>query len=147
MVDKKINASAGLSAAGILLRFVGALVLVLISYNPSGHSAYHWISSAIAESNFGPTHLILVAVLLIGWVIYGIASWRALGALGFVLTGLLLGGIIWLLVDIGLLKAESVSAVTWILLVAIALVLTIGVSWSHIWRRLTGQFNVEDVND
>ena len=147
MVDQKKNASAGLSAAGILLRFVGALILVLISYNPSGHSAYHWISSAIAESSFGPAHLILVTVLLIGWVIYGIASWRALGALGFVLTGLLLGGIIWLLVDIGLLKAESVSAVTWILLVAVALVLTIGVSWSHIWRRLTGQLNVEDVND
>lgn len=147
MVDQKKNASAGLSAAGILLRFVGALILVLISFNPSGHSAYHWISSAIAASSFGPAHLILVAVLLIGWVIYWVASWRALGALGFVLTGLLLGGIIWLLVDIGLLKAESVSAVTWILLVAVALVLTIGVSWSHIWRRLTGQFNVEDVND
>lgn len=147
MVDQKNKSSAGLSAAGILMRFVGALILVLFTYNPSGHSAYHWISSAVAASSFGPPHLILIAVLLIGWVIYWIASWRALGAVGFVLTGLLLGGIIWLLVDIGLLKAESVSAVTWILLVAIALVLTIGVSWSHIWRRLTGQFNVEDVND
>jgi hypothetical protein len=122
-------------------------VLVLVTYNPSGHSAYHWISDAIAASAFGPWHLILVAILLIGWVVYWIASWRALGVLGVVLAGLLLGGIIWLLIDIGLLEAGSVSAVTWILLVAIAAILAIGVSWSHLWRRMTGQLNVEDVDD
>jgi len=26
-------------------------------------------------------------------------------------------------------------------------VLAVGVSWSHIWRRVTGQINVEDVDD
>ena len=147
MSNNKNGSSSGLSAAGLLVRFIGALVLVFATYNPSGQSAYHWISTAVAESNFGPLHLILVAVLLIGWVIYWIASWRALGVLGVVLAGLLLGGVIWLLIDIGLLKAGSVSAVTWILLVAIAAILAIGVSWSHIWRRMTGQLNVEDVDD
>ena len=147
MSNNKNGSSSGLSAAGFLVRFIGALVLVLVTYNPSGHSAYHWISSAIAASAFGPWHLILVAILLIGWVIYWIASWRALGVLGVVLVGLLLGGVIWLLIDIGLLQAESVSAVTWILLVAIAVILAVGVSWSHIWRRMTGQLNVEDVDD
>ena len=147
MSNTKSGASSGLSATGLLIRFIGALVLVLVTYNPSGHSAYHWISDAIAQSAFGPLHLILVAVLLIGWVIYWIASWRALGVLGVVLAGLLLGGVIWLLIDIGLLEAGTVSAVTWILLVAIAAILAIGVSWSHIWRRMTGQINVEDVDD
>lgn len=132
---------------GFVLRFIGALVLVLATYNPSGQSAYHWISDAIAQSAFGPLHLILVAILLIGWVVYWIASWRALGALGFILAAVLLGAIIWLFIDIGLLRAESVSAVTWIVLVAIAMILAIGVSWSHLWRRMTGQFNVEDVDD
>lgn len=147
MSDKGSRSTGGLGASGFVLRFIGALILVLVTYNPSGQSAYHWISDAIAQSAFGPLHLILVAVLLIGWVVYWVASWRALGALGFILAAVLLGAIIWLLVDIGLLKAESVSAVTWIVLVAIAMVLAIGVSWSHIWRRLTGQFNVEDVDD
>ena len=59
----------------------------------------------------------------------------------------LLGAIIWLLIDIGLLEAESVSTVTWIVLVAISIVLAVGVSWSHVWRRMTGQLNVEDVDD
>ena len=128
-------------------RLVAALVLVLVTYNPSGHSAYHWITSAIADSAFGPLHLLLVALLLIGWVIYWIATWRALGTLGVALAGLVLSAIIWLLFDIGLLKSHSVSAVTWISLICLAIVLAVGVSWSHIWRRLTGQINVEDVDD
>ena len=63
------------------------------------------------------------------------------------LAALVLGAIIWLLVDIGLLKIESVSAITWIFLVGFAIVLAVGVSWSHVWRRSTGQINVEDVDD
>lgn len=147
MGKKNGNNSGGLSAAGLLLRFIFALILVLLTYNPSSYSGYHWISTAVTESSFGPLHLILVAVLLIGWVIYWLATWRALGALGVTLAGILLGGIIWLLFDVGMLKTESVSGATWIVLVALSAVLAVGVSWSHVWRRLTGQVNVEDVDD
>ena len=147
MADKNERSSDGLTVLGFLWRLVAALVLVLLTYNPSGHSAYHWITSAISNSDFGPLHLLLVALLLIGWVIYWIATWRALGTLGVALAALVLGAIIWLLFDIGLLKSQSVSAVTWISLICLALVLAIGVSWSHVWRRLTGQINVEDVDD
>jgi len=147
MANDKDRSSDGLTAIGFLWRLLAALVLVFATYNPSGHSAYHWVSSAIAKSDFGPLHLLLVALLLIGWVIYWIATWRALGTVGVSLAGLVLSAIIWLLFDIGLLKSHSVSAITWISLVCLALVLTIGVSWSHVWRRLTGQINVEDVDD
>ena len=147
MNDKTNRMSDGLTAAGILWRFIAALILVLVTYNPSSHSAYHWITSAVANSEFGPLHLLLLGLLLIGWVIYGIATWRALGSLGLALAALVLGAIIWLLFDIGLLKSHSVSAITWISLICLAILLAIGVSWSHIWRRLTGQINVEDVDD
>jgi len=147
MADNKERSSDGLTAAGFLWRLIAALLLVLVTYNPSGHSAYHWITSAIANSTFGPLHLLAVAVLLIGWVIYWIATWRALGTLGVTLAALVLGAIIWLLFDIGWLKSHSVSAVTWISLISLAMVLAIGVSWSHVWRKLTGQVNVEDVDD
>ncbi len=147
MANKPDNISGGLTFVGFLWRFLAALVLVLLTYNPSGHSGFHWIYSAIAESTFGPLHLLLLAALLIGWVIFWIATWRALGTLGVVLAVLVLSAIIWLFIDIGLLKFESVSAVTWVLLVGLSIVLAIGVSWSHVWRRLTGQLNVEDVDD
>jgi hypothetical protein len=124
-----------------------ALVLVLLTYNPGGQSAYHWVTSAIGASTFGPLHLLLVGVLMAGWAVFWIATWRALGTLGVTLAVLILGAIIWLLFDIGLLEAESFSTVTWIALVCLAAVLAVGVSWSHFWRRITGQFNVEDVDD
>jgi hypothetical protein len=147
MADKKDVATSGMTATGFLWRFVAALVLVLLTYNPSGQSAWHWISSAVSASAFGPLHLLLVGVLLAGWAVFWIATWRALGTLGVVLAAIILGAIIWLLFDIGLLESHSVSAITWIVLVALAAVLAVGVSWSHIWRRVTGQFNVEDVDD
>jgi len=147
MADRKDRSSDGLTGMGFLWRLVAALVLVLVTYNPSGYSAYHWITSAISNSAFGPLHLLLVALLLIGWVIYWIATWRALGTLGVTLAGLVLSAIIWLLFDIGLLESHSVSAITWISLICLSLVLAVGVSWSHVWRRLTGQINVEDVDD
>jgi hypothetical protein len=136
-----------MTMGGFLWRFGAALLLVLLTYNPSGESAYHWVTAAIGASSFGPLHLLLVAVLLAGWAVFWIATWRALGTLGVTLATLVLGAIIWLLADVGLVKTDSVSAITWIALVCLAALLAIGVSWSHLWRRMTGQFNVEDVDD
>ena len=147
MADKSDLAAGNFNALSFLWRFLAALVLVLVTFNPSGHSAYHWTVSSIGASQFGPLNLLLIAVLLIGWVVFWIATWRALGTLGVVLAALLLGAITWLLFDIGLLKSHSASAITWISLVCLAMLLAIGVSWSHIWRRFTGQINVEEVDD
>lgn len=147
MADKKDVSTSGMTAAGFLWRFAAALVLVLLTYNPSGQSAWHWVSSALSASAFGPLHLLIVGVLAAGWAVFWVATWRALGTLGIVLAGVILGAIIWLLFDIGLLESHSVSAITWIVLIALSAVLAVGVSWSHIWRRVTGQFNVEDVDD
>ena len=147
MADNKDISTSGLTALGFLWRFTAALLLVFLTYNPSHQSAYHWVSSAIGASAFGPLHLLLVGVLLAGWAVFWIATWRALGTLGVTLAVVILGAIIWLFFDIGLLKSHSLSAVTWISLICLAAVLAVGVSWSHIWRRITGQINVEDVDD
>lgn len=148
MPDKKTgsNSNESISAAGVGLRFLVALTLVLLTFNPSGYSAYDWISSAISAGTFGPLHLLSIGVLLAGWAVFWIATWRSLDTLGVVLASIVLGAIVWLLIDLGWLSANSVSAATWIGLVFLAVVLTIGVSWSHIWRRVTGQVNVEHVD-
>jgi len=147
-MNRKSDASvAGFNAFSFIWRFAAGLVLVLLTFNPSGQSAYHWTVDAISSSSFGPLHLLLIAVLLIGWTIFWFATWRALDTLGVALAALFLGAIVWLLIDLGLLKADTTSAITWISLVCLAALLAIGVSWSHLWRRLTGQYNVEDVDD
>ena len=147
MADKRDAASGAIGAGGFALRLAAALVLVLLTYNPTGESAYHWVSAAIGERAFGALHLLLVALLLVGWSVYWIATWRALGTLGVFLSGLVLGSLIWLLFDLGLLESKSFTAISWIVLVSLAFMLAIGVSWSHFWRRITGQINVEDVDD
>jgi hypothetical protein len=139
------DSSGGLSGIGFIGRLLASLALVLFTFNPSGHSAYHWISSAIREGGFGPEHLLVIGILLAGWAVFWIATWKALDTLGVVLAVIILGAIVWWLFDIGLLESHSRSTITWIVLVTLGFVLAIGVSWSHIWRKITGQVNVDEV--
>ncbi len=85
--------------------------------------------------------------MLIGWIIYLRATFLSMGWLGIILSLALLGGFVWLLVDIGLLSLQSVSAFTWVALLLLSLVLAVGMSWSHIRRRLTGQVDTDDLED
>ncbi len=88
-------------------------------------------------------HFVVGVVLLIGWVILLAATQRSLGFLGLLLGGALLGGVVWMLVDIGWLNVSTFSSATWVGLICISALLAIGLSWSHVWRRLTGQFEVD----
>lgn len=143
----KKDSDSGLSSAGFLIRFLGSLALVLFTFNPSGFSAWHWISGAVGEGSFGPEHLLVIGILLAGWAVFWVATWQALDTLGVILAAIIIGALVWLMVDFGLIKAGTTSAITWVALISLALLLAIGVSWSHIWRRLTGQINVDDVDN
>ncbi|HSD69795.1 MAG TPA: DUF6524 family protein [Woeseiaceae bacterium] len=135
------------TALGFLWRFLAALALVLISFNPSGTSAYHWVVTAVGAGTFGAVHGVVLVLLLIGWVVFWVATWRALDTFGVFLAFIALGAIVWLLIDFGIITANTVSMVTWISLVCLAAVMAIGLSWAHIWRRITGQQTVEDTDD
>jgi hypothetical protein len=125
-------------------RYVLALGLVLITYNPSQFSAFHWIRSAIADGEVGAVHFLVGVLLLIGWAILWVATWKAMDTLGVVLAILALVAIVWVLISLGVLTADSASAITWIVLVCLGSLLAIGLSWSHLWRRLTGQYTVDE---
>lgn len=136
--------SRELTFAGFMWRFAATLVLVLLTYNPSGWSYVDWVLISLGEDTLGPEHFVVGVIIVIGWVILLAATARSMGPGGLILGGALFGGIVWLLVDIGVLDVDSVSEVTWVILIGFAAVLAVGLSWSHIWRRLTGQFEVDD---
>lgn len=138
--------TSGFTVLSFVWRWLAALLLVLLTFNPSGHSVYHWTVEAFSNSAFGPLHLLVIGLLLAGWAIFWIATWRALDTLGVVLSGIILGALVWLLVDIGWIRNYTMSTITWVVLVCLATLLAIGVSWSHISRRLTGQLEVDDVD-
>ncbi|MBT5218844.1 MAG: hypothetical protein HOI35_01590 [Woeseia sp.] len=130
--------------AGFMWRFIASLALVIASYNPTQYSFWGWVYAARGSEELGPEHFVVGVTLLIGWVILLAATQRSLGFLGLLLGGALLGGVVWLLVDIGWLNVNSMTEVTWIGLVCVSSLLAVGLSWSHVWRRLTGQFEVDD---
>ncbi len=127
-------------------RMLFALILVISTYNPTEYSYYGWIRDVVADGSLGPEHFFVGVIIVIGWTILLIASYRSLGKFGLFLGAAFFGTLIWLLTDLGLLEAESFSAITWISLVCLAGLLAVGLSWSHVWRRLTGQFEVDDVD-
>lgn len=146
MSSPSLSVAREFNVSSFLWRFAAATVLVLATYNPSGYSYYHWVRAALANDGFGPEHFVAGVLLLIGWAILLVATQRALGTFGLILAAVLLGGIVWWLVDLGLLALGTVSALSWVILVCLAAVLAIGLSWSHIWRRTTGQFEVDDTD-
>ncbi len=86
-------------------------------------------------------------VLLIGWTIFVRATSRSLGAFGVILALAFFGTLFWLVTQWGLIPANSVTAVTYIVLFIIGAVLGTGMSWSHVRRRLSGQADVDEVED
>ena len=130
---------------GFLGRWIFALILVLGTYNPSGYSYGSWVLNG--ESGFSPGILIVGLLLLIGWIFCVKTTFNAIGWLGVTLGAALFAAVIWLLVDIGLISMEATGILTWLSLVVIALILAVGMAWSHVKRRITGQLNVDDVED
>jgi len=133
----------GLTLSGFLLRLAAAFTLVFTTYNPSGTSYFHWVRDNI----FSPTPLMVLLgiVLLIGWTIYLRATMNSLGAFGLFLAVAFFGAILWLVIDRGLVPADSVTAITYMILVIMCFILAVGISWSHIRRRITGQVDVDEL--
>ena len=128
-----------------LLRVLFAAVLVFGTYNPTSFS---YVSYVLAEGHeFGPITAIIGLLLLIAWIVFLRATFLSLGWLGVILGAALFGCIIWLFVDLGWLSIDSTGAITWLALIVLALILAVGLSWSHIRRRLTGQVDVDDIEE
>jgi len=138
-------AQRAFNAGSFLLRWIVALAAVLATFNPTPFSYYRWVVEG------GQEQMALKALagvcLLILFVIYLRATLRSLGAPGLLLACAFLGACIWALIDFGLLAVESPDALTWVALVAIATVMAVGLSWSHVRRRLSGQLDVDDVEE
>lgn len=129
---------------GYLLRFVAGLLLVFATYNPDGYSYYHWLSSDFPSIT--ALKAFIGMLLLVGWAIYIRAALRSLGAIGLLLTSAFFGTLLWLVVETGLVTLDSVRVATYLVLILLSLVLSTGLSWSHVRRRLSGQMDTDDVD-
>ncbi|MFO1350451.1 MAG: DUF6524 family protein [Gammaproteobacteria bacterium] len=126
-----------LTPGAFLLRWLLALFLVLITYNPLGYSFYHWAINTHADNL--PLKVLAGIVLLICYVIFGHATWTSIRLVGVILVVALLAAILWVFYSLGWFKPNDPSDFAWIVLIMLATVMAVGLTWSSFYRRLTGQ--------
>ena len=129
---------------GFLLRFVFAIIVVFASYNPEGVSYYHWIYETLPE--FSIVKAFVGVILLIAWIILIRATLGSLGFIGIILAAAFFGLAIWLVIDVLGLSTDNFRVISYIISIMLASVLSIGVSWSHVRRRITGQVDTDEID-
>lgn len=137
----------GFTVGSVFLRLIFALVVVLLTFNPSGFSFFHWSRDAFLASSLGPLHVLAGLALLVGWVLFVQATRQSLGLLGIVLVGSLFAVLVWMLFFYDVVEESNGTALTWIVLIGVAVILTVGMCWAHVRRRLSGQAAVDEVRD
>jgi H+/Cl- antiporter ClcA len=127
-----------MTLSGFLARWVGALILVLGTYNPTPYCFLRWIAALPADQL--PSKVLVGLLILIGFVIYIRATWEALGPLGVFLAIVLTTVVIWWLRSEGLLNTDPRQpALVWVILIAFATILAVGMSWAFWRRKIAGQ--------
>ncbi len=127
--------------AGFLLRLVFALALVFLTYNPSGYSWVGWLDSDVPAVYKAASGI----VLLIGWVMFLRATWNSLGAFGTILAAAFFGIVIWLGIEWGWFSLDDATVIQWLVLFVVSGVLAVGMSWSHVRRKLSGQYDTDEI--
>jgi hypothetical protein len=126
-----------------IVRFIFAIIIVFASYNPEGRSYFHWVYEALPA--FSILKAFVGVVLLIGWAILIRATLGSLGAFGIILATAFFGLSIWLIIDVFGLSADNSRVISYIIEILLASVLSVGVSWSHIRRRVSGQVDTDEI--
>ena len=144
-------AARDLDWGGIALRIAAALVLVYLTFNPTGFSWFHWTikpmldAPTAALSTLNPLKVLAGIVLAAAWWFFLQASQRSLGVVGafFILAGF--ATFFWLLSWARIFTPGSSAAVAHLTLIVVALILGVGLSWSRVKRRVTGQVDTDQV--
>lgn len=130
---------------GILLRFLGAFGLLAATYNPTQWNYIRWVDANWPAQM--PLAIFLGLLLVVGFLIYVMSTMRAIGTLGVLMIAAILGAGLWVLTDWGVLSLENRNLNTWLGLIGLAVIMGLGLSWSIIRQRLSGQATVDEVQD
>jgi Family of unknown function (DUF6524) len=129
--------------ASFSIRVLAVHALVLGTYNPSGYSYVHWLTM------WEPHYLalkILIGVTLVAlfWIAIA-ATWFVLGVVGGLLLLVIVLAFAAMLWQFDLFPVTFWSA-QFLMLLAVAAYLSIGVSSAHFKYRLTGQVQSRVLN-
>jgi Family of unknown function (DUF6524) len=128
---------------GILFRWLGAFVLLAATFNPTPWNYVTWVQAHWDTEM--PLALFLGLLLAVGFMIYVVATFRSIGPFGVILIAAIFGAGLWVLIDWGVLSLGNDDLNIWLGLLALSVILGIGLSWSILRQRLSGQSSVDEI--
>lgn len=130
---------------GFFLRWGFAFLLLAATFNPTEYNYANWV---IDYGNANLSIAVLAGLLLgIGYIVYLRATLRSIGAFGMLLVLAVVAAGLWVLYDFGVLRLDNANFNLWLGLAALSFVLGVGLSWSHVRRALSGQADMDDVDE
>ncbi len=130
---------------GFFWRWLFAFGLLAATYNSTEFNYVRWV---LEYGSMNLSIAVLVGlILVVGYIIYLRATLRSIGPFGMMLVLALVGAILWVFYDLGLVSLDNPGLNTWLGLLALSVVLGIGLSWSHVRRALSGQADMDDVDE
>ena len=129
----------------VLIRWLIAFVLLAATWNPTDWNFSRWAVD-IWETQL-PLAVLGALVLVVVYIVYLRATLRSIGPIGMALVAAVFGALIWVLIDWGWLETGNSVINQWLGIVLASLVLGIGLSWSILRRRISGQVDIDDVDE
>ena len=127
----------------MLVRWFMIMGVLTAIYNPSGRSFVHWAVEGTAPLSLR----VAVGSVLLAMLAYCYRlSVRALGPIGVLMLAALLAVTATALVDIGLIQPQGRAAMIAYLQAIVTTGLTVGVSWSALRTRISGQIDSDDIS-
>jgi hypothetical protein len=129
---------------GILLRWLGAFALLAAIFNPTAWNYVAWARANWADQM--PLIVFVGLILAVIAMVYLVATMRSIGILGALVILAIFAAGLWVLTDWGYLGLDNSALNIWLGILVLSLILGIGMSWSILRQRLSGQQTTDEVD-
>lgn len=127
----------------IFLRWLLVAGIVFATYNPSGRSFFHWAPEA--DVDFSLKLAVGLVLLTANLTLLNLAL-RSLGYIGTFLVAISTISIAVTLERLELVRLETRDSLVLYIILFLTLALTLGVCWSAIRTRISGQVDSDDIS-
>lgn len=129
---------------GILLRWLGAFLLLAAIFNPTRWNYVTWARESWGQQT--PLIVFSGLILAVAAMVYLVATMRSIGLLGALVILAIFAAGLWVLTDWGLLGLENSALNIWLGILALSLILGVGMSWSILRQKISGQQTTDEVD-
>ena len=129
---------------GILLRWLGAFLLLAAIFNPTRWNYVTWARDSWDTQT--PLIVFIGLILAVAAMVYLVATMRSIGILGALVIVAIFAAGLWVLSDWGVLGLQDSALNIWLGILAMSLILGVGMSWSILRQRLSGQQTTDEVD-